>query len=226
MILTSKRPIGLSFGYDNFIYNNNDNNNNDDDDNEIEYNLKKRIRISQIYYDNNNSDIMPLNSMFLTNDILSDNIGMNIEENNGNSNSNSNDEYRTTTINMSTVSSNNLKPKLTDYFKPISNQSTKIKQFFYQEIIEHDTKCEYCNIVLHDLNEMSIDNNNTTISKTNREQNELNSIRCSFCNRLCCNNTSCISLCEKCGYKYCKFCCTLNYDDNYERLLCIDCNLD
>ena len=213
MILTSKRPI-VSFVYDNYdVYIDNFNN----DSNEIEYNAKKRTRIN---YDN---DILPFNSKFLSNDILSDSINMNIENNN------SNDEYnKITTMNMSIASSSNLKPKLTDYFKPISNQP-KIKQIFNQEITEYDTKCEYCNLGLHDHNEMMIDNNNTVlsnISKLNRDQNELDSTRCSFCNRLCCNNATCISLCEKCGFKYCKFCCTLNYDDVYERLLCIDCNLD
>lgn len=220
MILTSKRPI-VSFVYDNYLCN--DNINNEIDNNEIEYNAKKRLRISPIYYDNN-IDLMPLNSMYLTNNMLlsdNSNISMNIENSmNIEYNSNSNDEYRTTT-NMSILSSsNNLKPKLTDYFKPISNQP-KTKQFCNQEIFEYDVKCEYCNVALHDHNEMLIDSNN---NKANKEQ--LNSTRCSFCNRLCCNNTTCISLCEKCGYKYCKFCCTLNYDYNYERLLCIDCNLD
>ena len=59
--------------------------------------------------------------------------------------------------------------------------------------------------------------------------NENYLLRCTFCNKLCCapsnsTNNSCIKSCDTCNEYYCKYCSTINYDFNYDRLLCLDCN--
>lgn len=70
-------------------------------------------------------------------------------------------------------------------------------------------------------------------------------VRCSFCTRLCCNGPSlsqiaskggggsstsrpndlnCSFYCEVCMEIFCKFCCTINFDAEYDRILCLDCD--
>jgi hypothetical protein len=45
---------------------------------------------------------------------------------------------------------------------------------------------------------------------------------CSYCNQIGCLH--CIQYCYICNDMFCKKCCILNYDENYERYICIDCN--
>jgi len=46
---------------------------------------------------------------------------------------------------------------------------------------------------------------------------------CMHCTRSICV-PHCSSVCEQCGMIFCRFCTTINYTLNYERIICPDCN--
>ena len=65
------------------------------------------------------------------------------------------------------------------------------KQGGHEEPMQTDTHCRCCLDILHESN------------------------RCNYCSRLSCLPT-CTLRCESCCENFCKFCTTLNYDDEFE----------
>lgn len=72
----------------------------------------------------------------------------------------------------------------------------------YDEPMQLDIQCRFCCVSFTDMSVYE---------------------RCSFCTRTSCL-ISCSKQCESCCESFCNFCLTVNYDFEFERTLCIDCN--
>lgn len=50
----------------------------------------------------------------------------------------------------------------------------------------------------------------------------MTSTSCAFCNRSSCSD--CITDCVICHHEFCKFCITTNYNESFDRTVCLDCD--
>jgi hypothetical protein len=63
-------------------------------------------------------------------------------------------------------------------------------------------------------------------SSKNNKQRLLILSPCRYCDRPTCNAMipPCIKLCEECQQYFCSFCCKVNYDGMYEKIVCFECD--
>ncbi len=131
------------------------------------------------------------------------------------------------------------KNSITDYFEKKETPTKPRTKSLQQAIDNHWNGCKKQTAILeyiqHSTNYMDTveeiecgdDFCRSCNIKFSCDENYL--MRCTFCNKLCCTpsnstNNSCIKSCDNCNEYYCKYCSTINYDFNYDRLLCLDCN--